>query len=67
VKLKGKLSGLSNQTKAILMLITVLLPPLISWFASAMPTDRAAIGSLCAALLSAILIYIEKLLMEEAG
>jgi len=56
--------SVSENRRLVILFLIVLLPPLINWFANAMPTDRAAIGSLIAALLSALLVFLQKLLLE---
>jgi len=52
--------NLGDSERALLLLLTLLLPPLINWFSNAMPTDRASLGFLGAALLSAVLVFIER-------
>jgi len=46
--------------RTLILLLTLLLPPLINWFSNAMPTDRASIGFLIAALLTALLVFLQR-------
>ena len=51
---------MDETLKTIAIVLTFILPPLINWFANAMPTDRASLGFLAAAVLSAILAYLQR-------
>jgi hypothetical protein len=46
--------------RTLILLLTLLLPPLINWFSNAMPMDRASIGFLGAALLTALLVFLQR-------
>lgn len=59
-------NGNVNAMKIIVALLIVLLPPFINWFANAMPTDRASLGFLGAAILSAVLAFLQKLQERKA-
>jgi len=48
------------MNRALILLLTLVLPPFINWFANAMPTDRASLGFLGAAILSAILAFLQR-------
>ena len=53
---------LSDREQAILMLLVFILPPIITWAALGMPTDRASLGILVSAVLSGILVFVKELL-----
>lgn len=53
---------LSDREQAILMLLVFILPPIITWAALGMPTDRASLGILLSAVLSGILVFVKELL-----
>jgi len=44
------------------MFVAFLIPPLVTWTALGFPTDKAAIGILVAALLSASFAFIKEIL-----
>jgi len=48
-----------------LTLLAVVLPSVISWAQSGLPTDRASVGFLLSSALSALLVFILKLIKEE--
>jgi len=54
--------GLSNREQALLMLLVFIIPPIITWAALGMPTDRLAIGILVSAILSGVLVFLKEIL-----
>jgi len=54
--------GLSDREQALLLMLTFILPPLITWAALGMPTDKVSLGILLSAVLSGILAFVKELL-----
>lgn len=50
----------SDTVKVAILLLTLIIPVLINWFANGFPTDRASLGFLVAALLTAVLAFLQR-------
>jgi len=49
-----------DTIRAIILFLTLMIPVFINWFANGYPTDRASLGFLAAAILTAVLAFLER-------